>query len=160
ALVEFAERIRLFRAPLQDSLQRAAGLPRAAWGMTIAHFGVGLFIAGVTASSAWQTEVVQLVRPGETINVAGYAFTFKGAVQEQRPNAPARRGPFEVTRNGQPVATLSPAKRFYPVQRMTTTEAAIHTLWIADLYAVIGDPDEGSRESGGPAFPTRGDGAW
>jgi cytochrome c-type biogenesis protein CcmF len=160
ALVELAERVRLFRVPAGESLARAAGLPRAAWGMTVAHFGVGIFIAGVTASSAWQSEKVQLVKPGETINVAGYNFTFKGAVEEQGPNYVAQRGTFEVTRNGRPVATLYPAKRFYPVQRQTTTEAAIHTLWIADLYAVIGDPDEGSRESGAPAFPLRNDGAW
>ena len=160
ALVELAERVRLFRVPAGESLTRAAGLPRAAWGMTIAHFGVGIFIAGVTASSAWQTEKVQLVRPGETVDVAGYNFTFKGAVEEQGPNYVARRGTFEVTRNGRPVATLYPAKRFYPVQRQTTTEAAIHTLWIADLYAVIGDPDEGSRENGAAAFPSRNDGAW
>jgi cytochrome c-type biogenesis protein CcmF len=160
ALVELAERVRLFRVPAGESLARAAGLPRAAWGMMIAHFGVGIFIAGVTASSAWQTEKVQLVRPGETVDVAGYNFTFKGAVEEQGPNYVARRGTFEVTRNGRPVATLYPAKRFYPVQRQTTTEAAIHTLWIADLYAVIGDPDEGSRENGAAAFPSRNDGAW
>jgi len=160
AVVEVADRIRLFRIAPAESWQRLKGLPRAAWGTAIAHFGLGVVIAGITASSAWQVEKVQLVRPGETIDVAGYSFTFKGAVEEQGPNYVSRRGTFEVTRNGRAVATLYPAKRFYPVQRMTTTEAAIHTLWVADLYATISDPDEGSRESGGPAFPTRSDGAW
>ena len=32
-------------------------------------------------------------------------------------------------------------KRFYPVKQMPTTEAAIHTTWMADRYAVIGEPD-------------------
>jgi cytochrome c-type biogenesis protein CcmF len=160
ALVEIAERIRLFRVPLGDSVLRLKGLPRAAWGMAIAHFGAGVLIAGITASSAWQIEKVQLVRPGDTVDVGGYAFTFKGAVEEQGPNYVARRGTFEVTKNGQPVATLYPAKRFYAVQRMATTEAAIHTLWVADLYATISDPGEGSQEAGGPPFPDRSDGAW
>jgi len=160
AVVEIAERVRLFRVPAADSWQRLRGLPRAAWGTALAHFGLGVLIAGVTASSAWQIEKVQLVRPGDTVDVGGYAFTFKRAAEEQGPNYIARRGTFDVTKNGAPVTTLYPAKRFYPVQRMSTTEAAIHTLWIADLYATISDPDEGSRESGGPAFPTRGDGAW
>jgi len=160
AIVEIGERIRLFRVPAGDAWQRLRGLPRAAWGSAIAHFGLGVLIAGVTASSAWQIEKVQLVRPGDTVDVGGYSFTFKGAVEEQGPNYIARRGTFEVSKDGRLVATLYPAKRFYPVQRMTTTEAAIHTLWIADLYATISDPDEASRESGGPAFPSRGDGAW
>ena len=50
AIFEFADRIRLFRAPLADSLRRAAGLPRSAWGMTIAHAGMGIAIAGMTGS--------------------------------------------------------------------------------------------------------------
>ena len=36
---------------------------------------------------------------------------------------------------------LTPEKRVYDVQRRETTEAAIHTTGLADLYAVIGDPD-------------------
>jgi cytochrome c-type biogenesis protein CcmF len=160
ALTEFAERVRLFRIPLAESGRRAAGLPRSAWGMMLAHLGVGVFVAGVTASSAWQIEKVQLVRPGDTIEIAGYVFTFKGATEEQGPNYIAKRGRFEVTRNGRPVAVLEPAKRFYPVQRQATTEAAIHTLWIADLYAVISDPSEPNQAGSGPAFPTAPDAAW
>jgi cytochrome c-type biogenesis protein CcmF len=159
ALVELAERIRLFRVPLADSGARLIGLPRSAWGMTIAHFGLGVFIAGAVASSSWQTEKVQIVHPGDTVDVAGYTFLFKGAVEERGPNYVARRGTFEVTKNGRPVATLHPAKRFFPVQRTTTTEAAIHTLWIADLYAVIGDPQESQQMTGAP-FPTDPNAGW
>jgi len=159
SLVELAERIRLFRVPPADSLQRLAGLPRSAWGMTIAHFGLGVFIAGAVASSAWQVEKVQIVQPGDKVELAGYTFLFKGAVEERGPNYIARRGTFEVTKDGKPVATLHPAKRFFPVQRTTTTEAAIHTLWIADLYAVIGDPQE-SQQVGGPALPTDPNAGW
>jgi cytochrome c-type biogenesis protein CcmF len=46
-----------------------------------------------------------------------------------------------VTRAGRVVATLTPEKRLYTVQNMPTTEAAIHTTGLADLYAVIGDSD-------------------
>ena len=37
---------------------------------------------------------------------------------------------------------MTPEKRLYPVANMPTTEAAIHTRWLADLYAVIGDKEE------------------
>jgi cytochrome c-type biogenesis protein CcmF len=56
------------------------------------------------------------------------------------PNYTARRATLLVTYGGAPVATLMPEKRNFPVQRTTTTEAAIHTTWFADLYAVLGDP--------------------
>src|SRR5882762_1376749 len=47
--LEYGERIKLFRAPLRDSWQRASALPRAAYGMTMAHLGVAVLVAGVTA---------------------------------------------------------------------------------------------------------------
>ncbi|MDJ0949241.1 MAG: heme lyase CcmF/NrfE family subunit [Alphaproteobacteria bacterium] len=140
AMVELAERIKLFRAPLGESLSRARGLPRAAWGMTVAHAGVAVVAAGVTASGAWKTESIQAMRAGDSVEVAGYTFTFEGVKTVPGPNYRAERGTFTVTRDGRPVAVLTPEKRFYPVAQRDTTEAAIHTTWLADLYAVISEP--------------------
>ncbi len=36
---------------------------------------------------------------------------------------------------------LHPEQRFFPLQQQTTTETAIHTNLLADLYVVLGDPD-------------------
>jgi cytochrome c-type biogenesis protein CcmF len=138
-LVEYGERIKLFSGPLRQSWQRARHLPRAAYGMTIAHFGVAVLVAGITAS-AWQTERVETMKPGDSIDVAGYAFRFEGAQPVEGPNYSAQRGRFTVTRDGREIAVMQPEKRFYPVQRMPTTDAAIHTNGLADLYAVIQEP--------------------
>src|SRR3546814_18858718 len=53
----------------------------------------------------------------------------------------ATRGQFTITRDGDPVAVLTPEKRVYPAAGMPTTEAGIHTTGMADLYPVLGDPD-------------------
>ena len=47
-----------------------------------------------------------------------------------------------MTKNGRPVMTLVPEKRVYDVSQQPTTEAAIHTTFFGDLYAVIGDKDD------------------
>jgi cytochrome c-type biogenesis protein CcmF len=138
--VDFAERVKLFRAPLAETRRRARNLPRAAWGMTLAHLGVAVLVAGI-AGSAWQTERVETMRPGETIDVAGYQFRFDGEQDHQGPNYLAQRGTFTVTKDGKPYAVMEPERRFYPVQRTTTTNTAIRTNGFADLYAVIGEPD-------------------
>ncbi|MEQ8369840.1 MAG: heme lyase CcmF/NrfE family subunit [Alphaproteobacteria bacterium] len=140
-LSELGERTALGRLPLAQSLARARGLPGRAWGMSLAHFGLALFVAGVTASSAWESESIQVMRPGESVVVAGYTFRFDGARQVPGPNYVAERGTITVLRDGQPYARMAPERRFYPVARDTTTEAAIHTTWLADLYAVIGESD-------------------
>ena len=140
-LAELADRLKLFRTSLMDSLARARHLPRAAYGMSIAHAGLGILIAGVTASSAWQVESIQVMRPGDSVEVAGYTFNFEGVRGIQGPNYRADRAAFLVTRDGGTVAHLTPEKRFYPVTQSQTTEAGIHTTWLADLYAVVGEPD-------------------
>jgi cytochrome c-type biogenesis protein CcmF len=138
--IEFGERVKLFSAPFAESRRRAGNLPRAAWGMTAAHLGVAVLVAGV-AGSAWQTERVETMRPGDTVDVAGYQFRFDGEEDGKGPNYLIQRGRFTVTRGGDFVAAMAPERRFYPTQRTTTTNTAIRTNGFADLYAVIGEPD-------------------
>ncbi|MCB2101487.1 MAG: heme lyase CcmF/NrfE family subunit [Rhodobacterales bacterium] len=141
-VVELAERIRLFRTSPAESLRRLGRMPRAAWGMTLAHFGMAVAIAGMTGAGVWKVESIQTMKPGDSVNVAGYVYTFKGASEGRGPNYSYISGVFDVTRNGQPVTTLESEKRIYPVRGMPTTEAAIESLFLGDLYAVIGDPQE------------------
>jgi len=139
-LVEFAERAKFLRAPLRESLSRLKRLPRASWGMTLAHAGLAIAIAGMTGT-AWKVEKIQVMKPGDTVAIGAYGFTFEGARAVQGPNYVATRGVFAVRHNGRPYITLAPEKRVYNVQGMPTTEAAIHpTLW-GDLYVVIGDAE-------------------
>jgi cytochrome c-type biogenesis protein CcmF len=140
-LAEWAQRVKLGRVGLGASLRRARDLPRAAYGMTLAHAGLAVLILGVTGSSAWKQEEIRLMRPGETVTSAGYTYRFEGVESVEGPNYRAERGRFTVERDGRAIAVLQPEKRLYPVQNMPTTEAAIRTNGFADLYAVLGDPD-------------------
>ena len=141
-LIELAGRIRLFKVPLAESLHRLRRTPRASWGMTIAHLGVAVVITGITGAGSWQVESIQAMKPGDTVTVAGYDFTFDGARAGQGPNYSIISGTFRVSRNGEPVVTLEPEKRIYNVSKRPTTEAGIHTMILGDLYAVIGDKGE------------------
>jgi cytochrome c-type biogenesis protein CcmF len=55
-----------------------------------------------------------------------------------------RRAVVDVTRDGSPVATLTPEKRYYPVEGQPTSEAGIDMGFWRDLYVVLGDPAEGA----------------
>jgi cytochrome c-type biogenesis protein CcmF len=135
ALSEWAERTRLFRASIGESLSRARHLPRAAYGMTLAHLGLAVLIAGVTASTAWKEERVLRMKPGDRVEIAGTALTLQGVEPVVGPNYTAMEGRF-VTDRG---AVMAPQRRSYWVQGTVTTEAAIRTDGIADLHAVIGE---------------------
>ena len=140
-LTELAGRIQLFQAPLAESWRRFLRQPRASWGMTLAHGGLAIAVAGMTASSAWTVESIQTMRPGESVTVSGYDFTLRQVRQIPGPNYRAQRATFDVTKGPNVKLTLEPEKRVFTVSRQQTTEAAIHPTFLGDLYAVLGDPD-------------------
>ncbi len=162
AAVEWSERVALFRAPAGTVWSRMRNLPRASWGMTIAHAGLGLMVMGIAGITAWQTEVIRLVRAGDAFDVAGYRFVFKGVTQREGANFFATQATFEVYDNDRLYAVLMPARRFFPVAGTSTTETAIKTNLLADLYATIGDPELGTPALNMPAFlaPTDANTLW
>ncbi|MBO6781670.1 MAG: heme lyase CcmF/NrfE family subunit [Alphaproteobacteria bacterium] len=139
ATAEWAGRIKLFSAPLAESRRRLAGLPRSASGMTLAHLGLAIMIVGITGSSAWRAELITTLEPGQSAEGAGYTITLTDVTRDRGPNYNFERGTILVTDDGREVATLIAERRFFPVANQTTTEAAIHTTWLADLYGVIGE---------------------
>jgi cytochrome c-type biogenesis protein CcmF len=143
ALAEVAERIRLGRVPLSYSIARAASLPRAAWGMTLAHAGLGIAIAGMTGTALWTEQSIQAMRPGDTVQLAGYAVKLDSVTPVKGPNYDADRATLTVTRNGKPVAVLTPERRTVHPQDQSVTNIGIRTNFFADIYAVIGEPDPG-----------------
>ena len=120
--------------------------PRAAlWGMSCAHIGIGIFAIGVAFNESYSAEREVLMEPGETVELAGYKFTFHGIGKIDGPNYTAEEGRIEVYRHGQTVATLSPQKRTYLVQTNPMTEASVHTTSLRDLYVALGEPAGGKR---------------
>jgi cytochrome c-type biogenesis protein CcmF len=140
-LVEWAERVALFRVKPRVSLHRALSLPRAAYGMTLAHAGLAVIIAGITGSTAWKTEKIQVMHIGETVGVASYQLTLDRVDENVKgPNYTATRASFTLRRHDQVIALMQPEKREYTQPPRPTTSAAIHTNFLGDVYAVIGDP--------------------
>jgi cytochrome c-type biogenesis protein CcmF len=115
-------------------------LPRGYWGMLVAHFGVAVFIIGVTLVRGYEVEKDVRMNPGDTVSAGGYQFRLEGLKRVQGPNYDATRGILTVTRNERPVTTLYPEKRFFTVQQMPMTEAAIDTGVTRDLYVSLGEP--------------------
>jgi cytochrome c-type biogenesis protein CcmF len=141
AIADIADRIALFSRP-QAAWARARGLPRAAWGGAIAHAGMGVMILGL-AGMGLATDTLKLLKPGEATMLAGLEYRLVGVADAAGPNFSARRATVEVRDGTRLVTTLEPERRSFPVARMTTTEAAIHTTWLSDLYVVLGEERDG-----------------
>ena len=139
SLTEIAHRGRIGSVPLATALQRLGGLPRSAWGTSLAHAGAGIMTIGIVSMTAFQSEQVTIMRVGETAQIGGFELTFRGVAPRRGPNYREDVGVLDIARHGRPVLQLNPAKRLYDAPRQATNEAGIHASWRGDLYTVLGD---------------------
>jgi cytochrome c-type biogenesis protein CcmF len=140
AITDIADRTQLFRTRLGNSWARAKGLPRAAWGAAIAHAGVGIVAAGIAGMGLAQEKLVAMA-PGDTTEMAGYTWRLEGVRDHTGPNYTSRRATITVLQGERVVHVMEPSRRWFPIGRQHTTEVAIRTNLLYDLYAVIGEED-------------------
>lgn len=124
-------------------------IPASFWGMHLAHFGIAVFVLGVTMVGGFQDEKDVRMAPGDTVTVGGYEFRMIGIRTAPGPNYTASVGEVEVTRNAAPVTTLHPEKRQYFSSTMPMTEAAIDAGFVRDIYVSLGEPLDKPGETSG-----------
>jgi cytochrome c-type biogenesis protein CcmF len=112
---------------------------RSETGMTLAHFGVGLFLIGAMLTNTISSEKHLRMETGDSFELAGYSFVFEGTKVVQGPNFVADEGVFIVYRSGERVASLYPQKRHYSKGGQVMSEAAIDPGLTRDLYVSLGE---------------------
>jgi cytochrome c-type biogenesis protein CcmF len=153
ALLELAERVKAFRAPWAEVRRRATGLPRGAWGTTLAHAGLGIFVLGASFETTWRVEAAQALSVGGQLKLGAYELVLTDVGTVEGGNYIAERGIVKITKAGAPVCEAKPERRFYPTGKQTTSEVAICPKVLDDLYVVLGERRAG--EGGQPAWLVR-----
>ncbi|PZQ16956.1 MAG: heme lyase NrfEFG subunit NrfE [Ancylobacter novellus] len=148
AFAEVMERTKLFRAKPADSWARAKGLPSSAWGGAFAHAGMGVTLIGVVAATAWSSEQVVALKPGETVSLSGFELTFDGLQARKGPNFTANVATLTVREGGAVVATVEPSRRIYQARKMDLAESGIATFGLSQLYAATAE----ARDDGATGF--------
>jgi cytochrome c-type biogenesis protein CcmF len=67
-------------------IMRFFHVPRGFYGMLVAHFGIGIFIAGVTLVKGYETAGDARLDTGQSIDAGGYTFRFEGTKPVEGPN--------------------------------------------------------------------------
>lgn len=161
--------IAYFMAP-QGPLKTAAGVAAGAWvalgtlrfvwtrlrangkftpemlGMVLAHFGIAVFLIGALLVEAQNVQRELAMKPGQTIELAGYGFRFEGVEETRGPNYLSDLGHVQVLRGDKPLVRLNPEKRAYASGGQVMTEAGIRPSLFGDVYVALGEH--------------LGDGAW
>jgi cytochrome c-type biogenesis protein CcmF len=141
ALTDLVERAGLLREPLRLSSRRLAGLPRSAFGTALAHFGIGLSLLGIVCETNFGSERIAALSPSQSVSIAGYDLTFDRAAPREGPNYRELVAHFTVRKDGRVVGVMQPAKRTFAARGMATTEAALLTRGLSQLYLSLGEPN-------------------
>ena len=113
----------------------------SAWAVSLAHAGLGVAVFGMIAGSAMVQERTLNLQVGDRAQIGHLIFRLDG-VREQGADPAAGRNFISafadvslLTADGRGVqARLAPERRFYPVRGDSTTEAAIRTTWLGDVF--------------------------
>ena len=140
ALADLADRAKLLRVDLATSFRRLFGLPRTAWATAIAHFGLGVAVLGIVATSAWEVELVTTMKPGDIGRISGYSVLFDGIAHSEGPNFTSDAGRFTIIAPNGETRIALPERRIYAASGMPTTEAAIETYGFSQVYLQLGEP--------------------
>jgi cytochrome c-type biogenesis protein CcmF len=126
---------------IRDRCRSASGkgVPRAFWGMQLAHIGVAVFVIGVTLVKGYETENDVRMAQNDTVQVGGYTLRLIGIKDALGPNYRTSMGDLELSRDGKVLRMLHPEKRTYFSSAMPMTEAAIDSNVLRDVYVSLGE---------------------
>ena len=138
ATLAFAVAGWLIGASILD-LRRRKGARVSAFAAALAHAGLGVTLLGVTGATAWRSEALQVMAPGQTMTVGPYLLRFDGVTREKGPNYIADRAHIALMDGGKVKAMLEPEQRLYPAEGQAVSDTAIRTTGLRDLYLALGD---------------------
>ena len=137
AVLNLVLRVREHPARISQAL---AAQPGSYYGMLLAHFGVAMFVFGVTMVGGFSSESDVRMEVGDSTAAGRYEVRMDGVQNIVGPNYQAARATLVLTEGGKPIATLQPERRVYNVSRSPMSEVAIDRSLARDVYVALGEP--------------------
>jgi len=106
----------------------------------LAHLGVVVSLVGVALVATYSQERDIRMQVGDSIEMEGYRFEFKGVEKRQGPNYTSDTGTLVVYKGDNFFAKMHPEKRFYPARGTVMTEADIDAGAFLDIFVALGEP--------------------
>ena len=138
ALAVLAQRWRIGRDRKADFARLVFTTPLPVWGLVLAHAGLGVTTIGITAMSAFQTNKVLQMTPGQAVDLAGDRITLDSIASVQGPKYQADRAFFSVESTFGTRELVS-ERRFFPASQTPMTKAGIGVGLFGNTYISVAD---------------------
>jgi len=102
----------------------------------IVHLAVILMFVGF-AGAAFDLETTRLVRPGEKWEIGSYTLEYRYAQALDHPSYAGAKARLNLWKNGEPVRTLMPERRFYFQASQPATMPAVWSTLTEDFYVIL-----------------------
>ena len=118
------------------ALATAVGRNRRRYGGYIVHAGIALTLIGIAASSSFQTNRDLRLQVGQTAKVGDYDIAYRKITADPQNERISFAAQLDVTKNGEHVATLNPARNYYPT--LDPTAGAIGRYFMGESTSEVG----------------------
>jgi cytochrome c-type biogenesis protein CcmF len=113
-------------------------LPLTVHSMVIAHIAVALIGLSITMTTNYASEYRVVLSPNLSVTAGKYLLTLREVQYVQQQNFISRQVRVNILENNR-IIELIPESRYYPVEKITTQEAAIFSRLFSDLYLAVED---------------------
>ncbi len=103
------------------------------YGGYIVHMGMVLMFIGWSGHPFNQTSIGE-VDKGDTMRVGAYTLRVADLTSQDTADYQQETAILEVTKDGQPIGTIEPSRRFYKVAQQATANVALRSRLNEDLY--------------------------
>ncbi len=144
--LEFYRGVLARRRQFQENIIAAAvnlvANNRRRYGGYIVHIGVILAVIGIAGSSFYEVDTQANLSKGQTTQLKQFTIQFDGLQTYPTENHDVVAARLTILENGNRIGTLVPEKDFYsvpgdPSQSQSTTEVAVRTTPLEDLYIIL-----------------------
>jgi cytochrome c-type biogenesis protein CcmF len=116
------------------------------YGGYLVHMGIVLIFIGLTGHAFNQSEVKELNK-GDSMQVGAYSLQMVDLQQGENQNYQWHRATMQVSKNGDPLGTLEPEKRFYLASKQGTSEVGVRSRLNEDLYLNFGGMSDDNQRA-------------
>ena len=109
---------------------------RPRYGGYVVHLSIVLVALGVVGSSFYGVQKDVVLAPGERTSIGGYEVEFLTTTFQAFPDRSESRFLLAAYKDGTPLTALEARRDFYPAFDISSTQAAIRSTPVEDLYVV------------------------
>jgi cytochrome c-type biogenesis protein CcmF len=110
---------------------------RRRYGGHIVHFGLAMMVVGIAASSAYKLESQGTLRQGESLSIGDFVLKYENFRQYEKYNRTIYAATLGVYRDGTRIDEMEAERRYYVNAKQPTTEVAIRSTLVEDLYVTM-----------------------